>query len=210
MAGGLAPWKAALAALAAAALTAAALLVARQPAPAPAAAALLVQTPTPRPLPTRRPTPRALAVYVSGAVATPGVYTLRAGARVDAALSAAGGADADADLDRVNLAALVTDGEQVAVPHQGEATPTPARAGRAGSTVRRVTATPTPPGDWLLNVNSASAGEFQALPGLGKTTAERIVAYREQHGPYASVDELLKAGVRKAELDRIKARLTVQ
>jgi competence protein ComEA len=107
----------------------------------------------------------------------------------------------------VNLAAPVNDGEQLAVPQQGEALPTPVTAG-AGRATRGPT--PTPQGNWLLNVNSAAAGDFRALPGIGKVTADRLVAYRSQNGPYASVDDLLKAGMHKTELDRIRARLTVQ
>jgi competence protein ComEA len=201
-------WRWALAALAAVSLLAAAFLVSRQAPVAPSPALVLTTvTPVARSFPTRQPTPRDIAVYVSGAVATPGVYTLRPGSRAQDALAAAGGPVDDADLDHVNLAAPLSDGEQVAVPHQGDPPPV-ATGGRAAAGARGPT--PTPQGVWLLNVNTASAGDFQALPGIGQVTADRLVAYRQQNGPYASLDDLVKAGLHKTELARIRSRLTVQ
>lgn len=200
-------WRLAAAAVAAVALVVAALLVTRRP-PTQPPPALVVTTPPPvRSFPTRQPTPRDIAVYVSGAVATPGVYTFHPGSRAQDALAAAGGPLDDADLEHVNLAAPLSDGEQLAVPHQGEATPAPAGSRTA---TRARGPTPTPQGIWLLNINSASAGDFRALPGVGQVTADRLVAYRQQNGPYASVDDLVKAGLRKTELARIRSRLTVQ
>ena len=201
-------WRLALAGLAGALLAGAALLLARhQTASSPPAITILTAVPT-RAFPTRTPTPHPYQVYVTGAVASPGVYTVRAGARADDALAAAGGAAPDADLEQINLAAPLSDGQQLTVPRQGDPTATPiGGAKKAGS---RAGPTPTPVGDWLLNVNTATAADFQALPGVGKTTADRIVSYRDQHGPYTSIDDLLTAGIRKAELDRIRSRLTVQ
>lgn len=197
-------WRVLLAASAAVLLLGAAFLVTRQTAAAPPAA-LIVTTPVPaRPFPTRQPTPHDLVVYVSGAVNRPGVYSVKPGSRAQDALTAAGGALSDADLNRVNLAALVSDGEQLAVPAQGEATPVPTRRGRGGG------ATPTPQGTWLLNINTASAGDFQALPGIGKVTAAKLIAYRQQNGPFTTVDDLVKAGLHKAELAKIRSRLVVQ
>jgi competence protein ComEA len=198
-------WRPALGVLAVTALVAAGVVLTRHPASPPPA--LVVTTIVPaRAFPTRQPTPRDLAVYVSGAVATPGVYTLRPGSRAQDALAAAGGPLDDADLDRVNLAALVSDGEQLAVPRQGEALPAPT-SGQGGSARGP---TPTPQGTWLLNINTATSGDFRALPGIGKVTADRLVAYRQQNGQYASVDDLVKAGLHQTELTRLRSRLTVQ
>jgi competence protein ComEA len=197
-------WRWLLAAPAAGLLLGAAFLVTRQTAAAPPPA-LIVTTPAPaRPFPTRQPTPRDMVVYVSGAVSSPGVYSVKPGSRAQDALTAAGGALGDADLNRVNLAALVSDGEQLAVPARGDATAMPTPRGRSGG------ATPTPQGSWLLNINTASAGDFQALPGIGKVTAAKLVAYRQQNGQYTTVDDLVKAGLHKTELAKIRARLTVQ
>jgi len=199
-------WRPALAVLAVTALGAAGVLLTRHPATSPSPALIVTTVAPARAFPTRQPTPRDVAVYVSGDVATPGVYTLHPGSRAQDALAAAGGPRADADLDRVNLAALVNDGEQLAVPRQGEALPAPT-AGK-GSAARGPT--PTPQGNWLLNINSATAGDFRALPGIGKVTADRLVAYRQQNGQYASVDDLVKAGLHQTELTRLRSRLTVQ
>ncbi|MGI8912451.1 MAG: SLBB domain-containing protein [Chloroflexota bacterium] len=198
----------ALAAVAVPCLVAAGFLVTRHTAAAPPPALVVATVASARSFPTRQPTPRDLAVYVSGAVATPGVYTLRPGSRAQDALAAAGGPLDDADLDHVNLAAPLSDGEQLAVPHQGEATPAATRTGRSAAGARGPT--PTPQGVWLLNINSASAGDFRALPGIGQVTADHLVAYRQQNGPYASVDDLVKAGLHKTELARLRSRLTVQ
>ncbi len=115
-----------------------------------------------------------IAVHVAGAVARPGVVELSAGARVADAVAAAGGAAAAADLSGVNLAAPVSDGGQVVVPTRSEGAGVSLRAG--GGKVR---------------LNSATAAALEALPGVGPVTAERIVAHREQHGPFASVEDLL-------------------
>jgi competence protein ComEA len=195
----------ALAALASVALLAAAFLVTRQTAAPPPPALVVVTVAPTRSVPTRQPAPRDIAVYVSGAVTNPGVYSLHPGSRAQDAVAAAGGPLADADLDHVNLAAPLSDGEQLAVPHQGEPPPaaTGGRVGEHGPT-------PTPQGVWLLDINSASAGDFRALPGIGQITADRLVAYRQQNGPYTSVDDLVKAGLHKTILDRLRSRLTVQ
>jgi len=132
----------------------------------------------------------------------------RPGSRAQDALTAAGGALDNADLDHVNLAAPVSDGEQLAVPHLGEATPVPTRSGRSASGSGG--ATPTPQGVWLLNINTATSGDFRAMPGIGKVTADKLVAYRQQNGQYATVDDLVKAGLHKTELAKIRARLSVQ
>lgn len=151
-------------------------------------------------------TAQPLQVYVSGAVATPGVYALPPSARVHDALTAAGGPTSDADLNRVNLAAPLSDGEQVNVPRVGD----PITATTQTTKNTRPKATPTPTGVWTLNINTASSNDFQQLEGIGKVTADRLVAYRDQNGPYATVDDLLKAGLKASELSRIRDRLTVQ
>ena len=205
MASGL--WRWAAAALAAALLVGAAILLTHQTAATPPI--LLLTTPVPaHAFPTRQPTPRDLVVYVSGAVTKPGVYTLNAGSRAQDALTAAGGALDNADLDHVNLAAPVSDGEQLAVPHQGDATPAPTHSGRSADGAGG--ATPTPQGVWLLNINTATSGDFRSMPGIGTITADKLVAYRQQHGPYGTVDDLVKAGLHKTELARIRARLSLQ
>jgi competence protein ComEA len=146
------------------------------------------------------PTPKPLYVHVSGAVARPGVYPLPIGALVQDAVGAAGGVLPEAATDRLNLAAALADGQQVFVP----AMPT--------ASVRATTGTPAPtsPGSGLLPLNSASAAELEALPGIGPVLATNIVAYREAHGPFARIEDLLRVpGIGPAKLEQIQPFLQV-
>ena len=134
-----------------------------------------------------------LVVHVAGAVASPGLYTLGGGARVADAVAAAGGAAAGADLDAVNLARVVVDGEQVRVPLIGE----PAVGGAAST-------------DGRVNINIADVAELDRLPGVGPVLAARIAEYRDAHGPFASVDALDDvSGVGPALLEKVRAAATV-
>jgi competence protein ComEA len=154
-----------------------------------------------------------VVVHVVGAVALPGVHRLPAGARVVDAVDAAGGATPDADLGRVNLAAPLTDGQQVYVLRVGETPPPPAPtstggAGGAGGTTG--TGAAGGASDAVINVNTASATELEELPGVGPATAEAIIAHREEHGPFASIDDLLDVrGIGEAKLEQIRDRATV-
>ncbi len=123
--------------------------------------------------PARAVTRRRIVVDVAGAVRRPGLYRLAPGTRIADAVAIAGGATRTADITLVNLAAPLADGEQVLVPIRGAAT-SPA----AGS--------PTAP----LDLNSASAEQLDALPGIGPATAAKIVAFRQAHGPFHSVADL--------------------
>jgi competence protein ComEA len=141
-------------------------------------------------------------VYVAGAVMRPGVYTLGAAARVTDAVTAAGGAVADADLDVVNLAAVVTDGERIYIPKVGEIVPVVVRDAPA------VPGDTTPAGP--VNVNSATVDQLDVLPGVGPTTAAAIVSHREQHGPFQSVEQLGDVrGIGPAKLDALRGLVTV-
>ena len=114
-----------------------------------------------------------LVVDVAGAVRRPGLYHLAAGTRIADAVAAAGGATARADVTLVNLAAPLADGEQVLVPVTG------AVAAGGGPS-------PTAP----LDLNTASAEQLDALPGVGPATAQKIIDYRQAHGPFRTIDEL--------------------
>jgi competence protein ComEA len=116
-----------------------------------------------------------IRVHVAGAVVAPGVYELREGDRITEALAAAGGPSGDADLEQVNLARRVRDGEQVLVPPKSGA---------------RVTAVPLAPGQ-TLDLNSATEAQLDQLPGIGEAYSRRIVDSRKVDGPFKSVDDLL-------------------
>ncbi len=158
--------------------------------------------------------PELAVVYVAGAVARPGVYALAATARVGDALARAGGANGDADLLRVNLAAHVSDGEEIAVLRRGEAPPGVRRAAsprRAVHRKKRRTADVAAVDATPLDLNRASADDLAQLPGLGSELAERIVEFRDVNGPFASVDELADvSGMTPGRLDRLLDRLTVR
>lgn len=133
----------------------------------------------PAPPPVEAP-PRAATVHVAGAVRRPGVYRLAADARVKDAVRRAGGATAKADVNAVNLAALVQDGVQVVVPRR-------APAGGAGGVVAGgAAALPAAP----VNLNSATLEELQTLDGVGPVTAAAILEYRTQNGGFRSVEDL--------------------
>jgi competence protein ComEA len=126
------------------------------------------------------PATAQLYVDVVGAVRRPGLYRLRARARVADAVGRAGGPTRNAQLDLVNLAALVADGEQVVVPRRG-AVAAAAAAGASGSAAAA---------SGPVHLNSATLEQLDALPGVGPVTAQKIIDYRTQHGGFGSVDEL--------------------
>lgn len=159
--------------------------------------------PTTLPAPTTVPGP--LTVHVAGRVARPGVYTLTAGARVVAAIDAAGGATADGDLDALNLAAPVADGQRVYVPGVGEVDPATVASGGLAP-VGSVPSVESGP----LDLNSATAERLETLPGVGPATAAAIVDDRTRNGPFASVDDLDRvSGIGPAKLAALRDLVTV-
>ena len=147
--------------------------------------------------------PERAVVYVAGEVLRPGVYALPASARAVDALHAAGGPAGDADLVAVNLAEPLVDGEEIVVRPKGASVSLgssvaagPARTGRGhrsarGSRRRRGSRSrKAPPGE-AVDLNRADAVALEELPGVGPALAERIVAFRELNGPFASLDDLL-------------------
>lgn len=153
--------------------------------------------------------PSAVLVHVVGQVRRPGVVRLAAGARVQDAVRAAGGATGRADLAAVNLARPVVDGEQVVVPRPGEATlPAgsaggPAPGSSAGSPSGSAASGP-------VDLNAATPEQLDALPGIGPVLAGRIVDFRAQHGRFTSVDELGDvSGIGDAVLERLRPLVRV-
>jgi competence protein ComEA len=138
---------------------------------------------------------KAVVVDVVGAVRRPGLYRLTEGARVADALARAGGATARAQLDLVNLAAPISDGEQIVVPRRGVATQA---AGGASGGAAGVPAGP-------VHLNTATLEQLDALPGVGPVTAQKILDYRQEHGAFGSVDELdAIPGIGPARLEQLR------
>ncbi|MCC6188676.1 MAG: ComEA family DNA-binding protein [Anaerolineales bacterium] len=158
-----------------------------------------------QPLPTRVP----LRVHVIGEVAVPGVYDLAPGSIVEDAILAAGGARAAADLSNLNLARLLQDGDQVMVPAESATAAPGLDAGQTSATAPPVTAkVPSAASEAFqtqINVNRATAAELETLPGIGPALAARIITHRGQHGPFASVEDLLDVdGIGPAKLEAIR------
>lgn len=137
-------------------------------------------------------------VHVAGAVADPGVYELPAGARVADAIALAGGATPRADLDSLNLAAVVEDGAQVLVPLRG----------RGDGVVPTPNSTPTGPA--LVDLNAADQVMLESVPGLGPVKAAAILQLRAEIGSFTSIDELLDVtGIGPATLESIRPYVTI-
>jgi competence protein ComEA len=150
------------------------------------------------------PTPALIIVDVAGWVRRPGVYEFRQGDRVIDAIRMAGGARHGADLMSINLAAPLTDGQQIVVLRRGRAGPGgPVGAGGSG-----------PPGtggaEPLVNLNTATMDQLESLPGIGPALAQRILDYRQEHGPFRSVEDLTNvSGIGDKRLADLRSKVTV-
>jgi competence protein ComEA len=142
-------------------------------------------------------TPRPLRVYVSGAVKQADVYVLAPDSIVKDAVLAAGGAADDADLDRINLASPLVDGQHIYVPRQGEENPPvqpPAGQPAAGGKV---------------NINTAESTALETLPGIGPSLAQRIIDYRQANGPFGQIEDIMEvSGIGPATFDKIRDLIT--
>jgi competence protein ComEA len=148
------------------------------------------------------PVRSVLVVHVVGEVRRPGLYRLREGSRIADAVHRAGGALRDADLSAVNLAAPLVDGIQVAVPARvAEGAAPSASAGVAGAG-----GAPTAP---LVSLSAATLDQLDELPGVGPVTAQKIVDYRTEHGPFASVDDLdAVPGIGPTRIEQLRELVT--
>ena len=145
-----------------------------------------------------------IVVHVDGAGMVPGVHELSPGSRVFDAIEAAQGLLPDADRSRLNLAAVVGDGQRVWVPRLGEEEP--AVIAITGATGGGGAAA----GDPIVDLNTADAARLETLPGIGPSIAAAIVSHRQEHGAFRRVDDLLDVpGIGPAKLDRLEALVTV-
>lgn len=140
-------------------------------------------------------------VDVGGAVASPGVYRLKDGARVAQAIDAAGGLTLDADVTGLNRASKVADGQKIYVPKVGEQTVTAGDGADGGAAASPGVSNAT----GLVNINTASASELQTLSGIGPSMAQSIIDERTKNGAFASVDDLMRvSGIGEKKLAKIK------
>jgi competence protein ComEA len=147
-------------------------------------------------------TPAVVIVDVAGWVRRPGVYEFRQGDRVIDAIRMAGGGKSGADLQSINLAALLIDGQQIVVPKKGKGGPGTGMSG--GSVSGPGGAKP------LVNLNTATLDQLESLPGIGPALAQRILDYREQHGPFRKVEDLLNvSGIGEKRLADLRSNVTV-
>ena len=174
--------------------------------------------PPPSPTPTtpdKPSTAEPVVVHVAGAVKNPGVYSLKQGQRVEDAIRAASGFTKKAQPEALNLAAKLQDGTQIFVPpatpgdppqnplYQGGPTaPNPYKSvPDAPSHPSKSAKTPTSP----VNLNTATADQLQSIPGIGPSTADRILAYKKAHGPFKTLDELTAVGgIGQKKLTRLR------
>ena len=162
-------------------------------------------------------TPTVLVIHVAGAVGRPGVVRVPSGSRTGDAVDAAGGTAADADLSAVNLAAPLQDGMMVIVPRIGEGTGTsglvstpPAAAGTGSGGSRTGSAGSVPGPGSLVNINSASLQELDALPKVGPVIAQRIIDWRADHGKFSRPEDLdAVPGIGEAMLAALLPLITV-
>lgn len=160
-----------------------------------------------QPAPTKVP----VAVHVVGAVPRPGLYEFAEGARVQDAIDAAGGLLASANVDSINLAALLIDGDQLAIPYQeGEAPAEAFTQPELPSSTTPETASSNSQSNDVININTASLEELDSLPGIGPTIAQRIIDYRAENGPFTVIDEILNVpGIGPSTFDEIKELISV-
>lgn len=153
----------------------------------------------------------SLVVHAAGAVRLPGVVIVRPGSRVDDVVEAAGGATTNAELDGINLAAPVEDGQRVFVPFRGRPPVTVVTGAGDGSVVSPTRGGPGPVAETtILDLNTATADQLDTLPGVGPATAGAIIEFRTTSGPFRSVTQLLEVpGIGEAKLARIRPRVRV-
>lgn len=154
--------------------------------------------------------PQEWVIYVTGAVKKPGVYKISPEARIYQALEAAGGFNADADKEAVNLAAKLEDGSQVHFPAKGEKQETQSQTPPSAPVKTPGIQAKTPDASRLVNINTARQDEIETLPGIGPKTALSIIAYREANGAFKRIEDLLLIkGIGAKKYDAVKSMVTV-
>jgi len=168
--------------------------------------------------------PTQLCVHVAGKVAKPGLYNLQPGSRVSDAIKAAGGQLANADMESINLAEVLTDGQQIYIAPKGEIAPPAKSIVRGGKPARSDSSDKSDrsdgekaqapqklaPGKGTVNINTAGLDDLQRLPGIGPALGQRILDYRKDHGRFNSADQLDQVkGIGPKKLAKIKPLVTL-
>ncbi|MDL5142214.1 helix-hairpin-helix domain-containing protein [Bacillus atrophaeus] len=144
-----------------------------------------------------------IIIDIKGAVKHPGVYELKTGDRVSQAIEKAGGINSEADEKQVNLAELLQDGTVVYIPSEGEE---PTQSTAANASVQNGAGK-----EALVNINTASLEELQAISGVGPSKAEAIIAYREENGKFQAVEDITNvSGIGEKSFEKIKSAITVK
>lgn len=133
-------------------------------------------------------------VYVCGCVNNPGVVCVKTGSRIYEVIGLAGGFSADADINAVNQAEFVKDGQKVYIPAMGESVNSVENNDSSG----------------LININSAGVSELTTLPGIGESRAQAIIDYRDNNGPFSDISEIMNiSGIKQSAFDKIKEYITI-
>ncbi len=144
-----------------------------------------------------------MKVYVTGEVNIPGVIELEEGARIEDAVKGAGGVKAQADLNNINLAYEVSDGEKIYIPNVAE-------AGEEVSTFTE-TSTSNSNSNGKININKANATELTSIPGIGASTAQKIITYREENGKFQAIEDIKKvSGIGDSKYESMKDFIAVK
>ena len=181
-----------------------------QPAP------IMIEPPAPTALPVPTATPGPLRVFVNGAVAAPAVYELAPNAIVEQAIEQAGGFTAEANTAVVNLALPLQDGVQIYVPtlaetaEQQQAVITNPAVRSGGIELDVVQDTAVANDGEIVDINNASVAQLDTLPGIGPSTSQKIVEYRDANGPFATIDEIMSvSGIGPAKFEQIQSFISV-
>lgn len=166
---------------------------------------LSITAATPSAASTSEPATDPVFVHIDGAVVAPGVYEMTGSLpRVNDAVMAAGGLAGDADTSALNLAAVLSDGEKIYVPRQGEVVAGQASSGAASGADVGASSS------GVININTATAEELDSLPGIGPSTAAAIVEDRERNGPFASPEDLMRvSGIGEGKFSKLKDQIRV-
>ena len=157
------------------------------------------------------PTPLPIMVHINGAVLNPGVYPLPQQSRVQDAVQAAGGFDQAADTINVNLAARLNDGQKITIPTRPVPSAPVVSTPSPGSPSSAPSAAEKPAVSGLININTADKESLEKLPGIGSTRAEAIIAYRQQHGAFIKIEDIMNVpGIGQVTYNQIKLLISIQ